>query len=282
MRPGLILRFPLRCKLAAIPLIALAFSMLCAHAEQTKDIQPTGYVTDLASVVSPETKARLETLCTELQQKTEAQLAVVTVNSLEGESVEDYAVALYKQLGVGAKGTDRGALLLVAPKDRKYRVEVGYGLEPVINDARAGDVGRAMVPLLRQGDYNGAIEAATWQLAQYIAAERGVTLSGQPPRRQIKSSPDEDGKFPFGWLIFALILLFFLMGSRRGGSQGRRLGPRGGGGWWIGPMIGGGWGGRGGWGGGGFGGGGGGFFGGGGFGGFGGGSSGGGGASGSW
>jgi uncharacterized protein len=276
MRPGLILRFPLRCTLATVLPVVLAFAILCTRAEQTKDIQPTGYVTDLASVVSPETKARLEALCTELQQKTEAQIAVVTVNSLEGESVEEYAVALYKHLGVGAKGTDRGALVLVAPKDRKYRVEVGYGLEPVINDARAGDVGRAMVPLLRQGDYNGAIEAATWQLAQYIAADRGVTLSGQPPRRQIKSSPDEDGKFPFGWLIFALILLFFLIGSRRGGSQGRRMGPRGGGGWWIGPMIGSGWGG------GGFGGGGGGFSGGGGFGGFGGGSSGGGGASGSW
>jgi uncharacterized protein len=276
MHPGLILRFLLRCTLATVLPVVLAFAILCTRAEQSKDIQPTGYVTDLASVVSPETKARLEALCTELQQKTEAQIAVVTVNSLEGESVEDYAVALYKHLGVGAKGTDRGALVLVAPKDRKYRVEVGYGLEPVINDARAGDVGRAMVPLLRQGDYNGAIEAATWQLAQYIAADRGVTLSGQPPRRQIKSSPDEDGKFPFGWLIFALILLFFLIGSRRGGSQGRRMGPRGGGGWWIGPMIGSGWGG------GGFGGGGGGFSGGGGFGGFGGGSSGGGGASGSW
>ena len=254
----------------------------CALAENINDIHPTGYVTDLAGVVSQETKSRLETLCTELQQKTEAQIAVVTVNSLEGQTVEDYAVALYKQLGVGAKGTDRGVLLLVAPKDRKYRVEVGYGLEPVINDARAGDTGRAMVPLLRQGDYNGAIEAATWQLAQYIAADRGVTLSGQPPRRQIKSSPDDDGKIPFGWIIFALILLFFLIGSRRGGSQGRRMGPGGGSGWWIGPMIGGGLGGRGGWGGGGFGGGGGGFSGGGGFGGFGGGSSGGGGASGSW
>jgi len=278
MRPTIILR----CRLATILPIVLAFAALCTRAEQTKDIHPTGYVTDLAGVISPETKTRLEALCTELQQKTEAQLAVVTVNSLEGESVEDYAVALYKQLGVGPKGTDRGVLLLVAPKDRKYRVEVGYGLEPVINDARAGDVGRAMVPVLRQNNYSGAIEAATWQLAQYIATDRGVTLSGQPPRRQIKSSPDDGGKFPFGMIIFALILLFILIGSRRGGSQGRRMGPRGGSGWWIGPMIGGGSGGRGGWAGGGFGGGGGGFSGGGGFGGFGGGSSGGGGASGSW
>jgi uncharacterized protein len=277
MRPTIILR----CRLATILPIVLAFAALCTRAEQTKDIHPTGYVTDLAGVISPETKTRLEALCTELQQKTEAQIAVVTVNSLEGQSVEEFAVDVYKHLGVGPKGTDRGVLLLVAPKDRKYRVEVGYGLEPVINDARAGDVGRAMVPLLRQNNYSGAIEAATWQLAQYIATDRGVTLSGQPPRRQIKSSPDDGGKFPFGMIIFALILLFILVGSRRGGSQGRRMGPRGGSGWWIGPMIGGGSG-RGNWSGGGFGGGGDGFSGGGGFGGFGGGSSGGGGASGSW
>jgi uncharacterized protein len=248
------LNFRLRCTLAAILPLVLAFAIACAHAEQINDIHPSGFVTDLAGVISPETKSRLEALCTELQQKTEAQLAVVTVNSLEGESVEDYAVNLYKHLGVGPKGTDRGVLLLVAPKDHKYRVEVGYGLEPVINDARAG----------------------------YIAADRGVTLSGQPPQRQIKSSPNEDSKFPLGMIIFALILLFILIRSRSGGSSGGRMGPRGGSGWWIGPMIGGGLGGRGGWGGGGFGGGGGGYSGGGGFGGFGGGSSGGGGASGSW
>jgi uncharacterized protein len=248
----------------------------CALAENINDIHPTGYVTDLAGVVSPETKSRLETLCTELQQKTEAQIAVVTVNSLEGQSVEDYAVALYKHLGVGPKGTDRGVLLLVAPKDRKYRVEVGYGLEPVINDARAGDTGRAMVPLLRQGDYNGAIEAATRQLAQYIAADRGVTLSGQPPARAPARSPDDSKRPGFGWIIFIVIVFYILARAMR--DQGRRIGRRGGGGWWVGPMMGGGTP----WGGGGFGGGGGGFSGGGGFGGFGGGSSGGGGASGSW
>jgi uncharacterized protein len=269
-----------RCKLATILPIALALAVLCARAEQIKDIHPTGYVTDLAGVTSPETKSRLEALCTELQQKTEAQVAVVTVNSLEGQSVDDYAVDLYKHLGVGPQGTDRGLLLLVAPKDRKYRVEVGYGLEPVINDARAGDVGRAMVPLLRQGDYNGAIEAATWQLAQYIAADRGVTLSGQPPARPLARSQQGEISNKLLFIILAVIILLISINVvfRGLGSGDRRRGRRGGGGWWIGPMIGGG----GGWGGGGFGGGGGGFSGGGGFGGFGGGSSGGGGASGSW
>src|SRR6202035_1924369 len=100
----------LRRKFATIPPIALALAALCARAEQIKDIHPTGYVTDLAGVISPETRSRLETLCTELQQKTEAHLSVLTVNSLEGQSVDDYAVDLYKHLGIGFKGTDRGVL----------------------------------------------------------------------------------------------------------------------------------------------------------------------------
>jgi uncharacterized protein len=257
-------------------LIALSVAALCARAEKIKDIHPTGYVTDLAGAIDPTTKASLEALCTEVEQKTGAQIAVVTVKSLEGESVEDYAVALYKQLGVGAKASNRGVLLLIAPSERKYRVEVGYGLEPVINDARAGDVGRQMVPLLRSADYSAAVQFATWQLAKYIADDRGVTLSGRAPQRPAASRKEDSGGFP-GWLAI-LIVLFLIFAASRGG---RGSGRGGGSGWWIGPMIAGSMS-RGGWGGGGFGGGSGGYSGGGGFGGFGGGSSGGGGASGGW
>ncbi len=245
-----------------------------ATAEDIKKIHPIGYVTDLAGAIAPDTKTRLESLCTDLQEKTGAQMAIVTVHSFDGQSLENYSVDLYKQLGVGTKQDNRGVLLLVSPDERKYRIEVGYGLEPVINDARAGDTGRSMVPFLRQGDYSSAIEAAAWQLAKYIADDRGVTLTGQPPARQIRRS---DGRHSGGiptWLIVGIFLLIWLLS--RSGSSGRR----GGGWWWMGPFLGGGWGGGGSsWGGGGFGGGGGG---GGGWGGFGGGSSGGGGASGSW
>jgi uncharacterized protein len=242
-----------------------------AFAENPKNIHPTGYITDLASAIAPNTKARLEALCLEVEEKAGAQIAVVTVHSLEGESVENFAVDLYKQLGVGSKRDNRGVLLLVAPDEHKYRVEVGYGLEPVINDARAGDAGRAMVPLLRQGNYSAAIDTATWTLAKYIAEDRGVSLSGQPPaprrREREHSSPISL------WAIFFVIwIIFSIVRAGRRAAGGRR---GGGGGWWIGPMLGGM---GGGWGGGGFGG----SSGGGGFGGFGGGSSGGGGASGSW
>ena len=215
-----------------------------------------------------------------MEQKTGAQMAIVTVGSLDGESVEPYAVELYKELGVGNKKDNRGVLLLVAPHERKYRIEVGYGLEPVINDARAGDAGRAMVPYLRQGDYNKATEVAAWVLAKFIADDAGVTLSGQPPMRRVQTDDGGRTGFPIFWIVLAVIVLISFFGSLTGGHRG----GSGGSGflWFILGMLmnsSGGRSGSGGWGGGGFGGGGGG---GGGFGGFGGGSSGGGGASGSW
>jgi uncharacterized protein len=266
-------------KLLSLFCLILAFAGAVV-AEDSKKIHPTGYVTDLAGAIQPDTKARLEALATELEQKTGAQMAIVTVHSLEGQSIENYAVDLYKQLGVGSKKDNRGVLLLVSPDERKYRIEVGYGLEPVINDARAGDAGRAMVPFLRKGDFSSAIETAAWQLAKYIADDRGVSLSGQPPVRQVQHRDEGSrGGIPF-WMIIAIFLIIWLLSRSSGGGRG------GGGGWWIWPLLAGwGGGGRGGWGGGGFGGsgwGGGGDSGGGGFGGFGGGSSGGGGASGSW
>jgi uncharacterized protein len=258
-------------------LFLLLAPALATPAENIKNIHPTGYVTDLAGVLTPESKTRLENLCTELEQKTSAQMAIVTVRSLEGETVEQYGNELFQQLGVGNKKENRGVLLLVAPPEHKYWTEVGYGLEPVINDARAGDAGRAMVPFFRQGNYSAGIETAAWQLAKYIADDRGVTLSGAP---QVQPAHDEDNtpQIPF-WLILLLIFIALRVLAKLMSAAGRGR-PRGGG-WWIGPtiggIIGGGFGGSSrGWGGGGFGGGGGGF------GGFGGGSSGGGGAGGSW
>src|SRR5229473_4234063 len=263
-----------------LPCLLLFSASFCA-AEDIKKIHPTGYVSDLAGVIRPEAKERLEALCAEVEQKTGAQMAIVTVQSLEGESVENYAVDLFKQLGVGSKKDNRGVLLLVAPKEHKYRIEVGYGLEPVINDARAGDAGRAMVPYLRQGDYGKATEVAAWHIAKYIADDSGVTLSGQPPAGRIRNSGGGRGNLG-PWYLLALIAFFLLIGGLSSRGGGRRGGGSGGSGllWFLLGMLASDTGRRssGGWGGGGFGGG----SDGGGFGGFGGGSSGGGGAAGGW
>jgi len=268
-----------------LPLCLLVLGACLARAEDTKSIHPSSYVTDLAGVIAPETKTRLESLCSELELKTGAQIAIVTVGSLGEENVENYAVDLFKQLGIGKKKDNRGVLLLVAPHERKYRIEVGYGLEPVINDARAGDAGRAMVPYLRQGDYSKATEVAAWQLAKYIADESGVTLSGQPPGERIANDRPGGGNLGL-WLFLALIAFFVVIGSLSSRGNGRRGDGSTGGGllWFLFGMLANSSGGRsqGGWGGGNWGGGGGFGGGGGGFGGFGGGGSGGGGASGSW
>jgi uncharacterized protein len=260
----------------------LGVLMQSGWAEKIADIQPQGYVTDLAQVINPATRNKIEMLGTELQQKTGAQIAVVTVNSLEGQTREDYAADLYKHLGIGAKGKDNGVLILIAPEDRQYKIEVGYGLEPVINDARAGDVGRDMVPDLRKGDYSAAALVGATGAAQFIAADAGVQLTGVPQRSA--RPPTKEAPWWLAWVIFGGIFLIIRALSRAGRGGGRGSGGGGGMGsalpWMLlgsGMGRGGSWGGgfggsSGGWGGGG----------GGGFGGFGGGSSGGGGAGGSW
>ena len=256
--------------------LLLLFAILPAFADDISKIVPRGYVTDLAGVIPASTRQRLEALCTELEQKTGAQLAIVTVRSLDDRPVEDYAVDLFKHLGVGGKKQDSGVLLLLAPNDRKYRIEVGYGIEPIINDARAGDAGRSMVPFLRQNDFGSAVEVAAWQLAKYVADERGITLSGSPPARPATRRSD-NGVSPIGFwaILFIAFLIFKVFSAAVSNTSGRRAGRGMDGCWWILPFLGGGGGYSGGgssWGGGGDGG----------FGGFGGGSSGGGGASGSW
>jgi uncharacterized protein len=258
--------------LAARLLFVVLFLACTTPAENIKDIHPTSYVTDLAHVINADSKTRLENLCLELEQKTGAQMAIVTVRSLENETVEQYGNELFKQLGVGDKKESRGVLLLIAPTERKYWTEVGYGLEPVINDARAGDAGRLMRSYFIQGNYSAGIEAAAWQLAKYIADDRGVTLSGAPPQRPVRPA-DNNRSIPIFPIIIFIFVVISILRALAGGGRGGRPGS----GWWIGPIIGGMLGGGG---GGGFGGSSGG--GGGGFGGFGGGSSGGGGAGGSW
>ena len=273
-----------RAKLVLLTALVLALCGL-ASSEKVKDIHADGYVTDLANVIDPSTKSKLEALCTEVQQKTGAQIAVVTVDSLDGESKEDYAADLYQHLGVGSKQTNRGVLLLLAPKERQYRIEVGYGLEPVINDARAGDIGRAMVPDLRRQDYSAAVLLAVQQLAQLIAADKGVQLNSVPAGARPPTAPALKLPSWAPWLVIVIIFLVvrgIIRAARRGGG-GPRSGFGGGGGSvlpWL--ILGNTLGGRGGRWGGGFGGSSGGFSGGGGFGGFGGGMSGGGGAGGSW
>ena len=110
---------------------------------------PTGYIDDYAHVLSPSAVSDMEATARELHDKTRAQVFLVTIGTLEGEPVESFANDLFAKWKIGEKKTDRGVLLLFAIKDHKRWIEIGYGLEPILHDAKVGDIGGDMVPALR-------------------------------------------------------------------------------------------------------------------------------------
>jgi uncharacterized protein len=258
---------PFRAALLFLTCIAAAISF--ASAEKVDDLpKPTNYVSDFAGVLSPQTQQGLNALCLQVDRQAHAQIAVVTVKSLDGEPIENFATALEDKWKVGRKGTDRGVLLIFAIQDRKRRIETGYGLEGILPDSKVGVIGRSIVPALKAGNYDAAISSEVVQVAQVIAADAGVSLQAAPrrgpPARPVKQI--SLGQLIVGGLV--LLFLFFLLARfAPSGTLGFLLGML------LGNAFGGGRGGSGGDGDG---------DGGGGFGGFGGGSSGGGGASGDW
>jgi uncharacterized protein len=255
--------------------IALVVALaMTAWSLDTKTLKPTGYVNDFSNTLDASSKLTLEEYCANLERVTGTQMAIVLVNTLDDEPVEDVANRLYRQWGIGKKGKDEGILILLAIKDRKSRAEIGYGIEPIISDGTAGGILRQIRPILQQGNYGGALLAAAQQMGTIIAQSKGVELGGPEPLRVTQRQPRRTS-IPFPLILLGLFFLLWLLS--RGGSGS---GGGGGTGFLTGMILGNMMGGRGGgWGGGGFGGGGGG---GGGFGGFGGGDSGGGGASGGW
>src|SRR6185437_5774004 len=116
--------------LGVVCIVALFFAVP-ALAQNPRSLRPQGYVNDFAHVLAPDSKSAIEALCSEVDHKAQAQIAVVTVRSLEGESVEDYSINLATHWGIGPKQKDRGILILLAPNEHQYRIEVGYGLEPI-------------------------------------------------------------------------------------------------------------------------------------------------------
>jgi uncharacterized protein len=227
---------------------------------------PARLVVDYANILTAAEVETLERKLVALDDSTSNQIAVVTVKSLNGEALEDVAVATFRDWGIGNKKTRNGVLVLVAIEDRKIRIEVGYGLEGAITDVTANDIiNNDIKPNFKQGNYFAGLDAAVNNLSKAASGEYHVA-------RQKSSGGKGGGNF-LGIII--IIIIIIVMIARRGGGGGRG-GNRGGGDFLtpfiIGSLLGGGGNRGGGWGGGDSGG----------FGGFGGGGSGGGGSSGSW
>jgi uncharacterized protein len=237
----------------------------------------TAPVNDFAHVLDADAARQLDARIRALQTASGDAVVVVTVPTIESfGSIEEYAVKLFEQAKIGQRDKDNGVLVLVAVKEHRVRIEVGYGLEEFVTDGFAGDtIRQAMLPEFRRNDYGAGLLAGTTAVINRIADARGVTLAAVP-RPPPSHEGDGSGVPAIVPLLILFIVIFVISRLRSGG-----VGPRGFGrgpwsGWsgGVGPFIGGL--------GGGFGGRMGGGFGGGGFGGFGGGSSGGGGASGGW
>ena len=264
-------------------LLALSFAPGRAAAAVNVDSppKPTGYVSDLAHVVSSTEKEELESFCAQVEQELGVQFALVTIDSLGDQPIRDFALDLFRKWGVGDRKTNQGVLLLLVVKDHKSDVETGRGIEPYLTDGFSGSTLRSMRPQLRAGEYGTALLSGARAMAGQIAQGKGIAFSGnvqvpeEPPARTVRH---HGGGIPGPLILVGIIFLLWLLsrGGRRGG---------GGGGFWTGLLLGNllsvgrRYDGGGGWGGGGFGGDSGG---GGGFGGFGGGDAGGGGASSDW
>lgn len=227
---------------------------------------PPDHVVDLAGIINDGVEMQLNAYLKELEQKTTTQIVILTIQSLDREDIESFSLRTAEKWKLGQKGKDNGLLITVALKDRKYRFEVGYGLESILPDSLVGSIGRQyIVPYFRKGDYSTGIFNATIVIAQTIASYEGVEITGMPKvtargNRQEATKKREIGFFDaiiifavFAVFIFLFIkhprlLLLLLFSSSMGGRRG---GWSGGGG-----FGGGGFGGFGGGGGGGFGGGG--------------------------
>ncbi|MEN8613664.1 TPM domain-containing protein [Dehalogenimonas sp. THU2] len=159
---------------------------------------PQGYVSDFANLFDPTTRSSLESRLELLSKETGTELAVVTVITLDGDSIEGYAVRLFDEWGIGQAGSDNGVLFITALAERQVRIEVGYGLEPVITDGRAGRIlDNSVLPSFREGDYASGIVAGVDALEAFIR-------SGSPP-----TFVEEN---PFRGLFGDLETLFFSIG----------------------------------------------------------------------
>ena len=243
--------------------LLLCASWLGAWAEKVADLPlPTRYVNDFAGVLTADGKSQIEDLCLQVHNQARAEIGVVTIKTLDdGQTVEEFAVALEEKWKLGKKGEDRSALLVLVLNPHKLKVETGYGLEGMLPDAKVGRILDGAVPYATGGDYDRALMTAVQGMADVVAADAGVTLTPivhQYHRQAVQQQQQGLGVgqivLGVGFVILLLVLLrtghigwlFYLLMSMMGGGGGGGGGYGGGGGFGGGGNDGGGFGGSGG------------------------------------
>jgi uncharacterized protein len=181
----------------------------------------TGRVVDVAGILDPSTKAALERKLAEFETKTTGQLVVVTLKSLQGTSIEDYGYQLGRHWQIGQKEKNTGALLIVAPNERKVRIEVGYGLEGTLTDAVSKlIIENSIIPRFRVNDFAGGINRGVDDIIQ------AVSVDAEEWKSRAKKRPDDQPTL-VDLLALALFLFIFVIIVRSVAGQGRRYARNG-------------------------------------------------------
>ena len=165
----------------SVKLLFLTFFIFCSFSAFAKEEVPfpEGRVNDFAGVISPEYKEKINSLIDELGQKTSAEMCVVTRSSIEPYSESEYAQMLFDNWKIGKKGKDNGALILLAVKERRWRIHTGYGVEGILPDSVCGKIGRDhMVPYFKEARYSEGLYYGVAAVASIISKDANVTLDG--------------------------------------------------------------------------------------------------------
>ncbi len=213
-RPAIRYRRDFACSALALALVVLAGSALAAD---LKFPPLTGRVVDDAGILSASTKSDLEAMLAQHEHTSGQQLVVATLSSLQGHSIEDYGYQLGRSWGIGQKGKNTGAILIVAPTEHKVRIEVGYGLEGQLTDAASRVIiENYITPEFHKGDFDAGVMAGTAAILRTLGDDAAANLHSDQAAQPV-TQPSETDSAPFSPFILLLlvVIIFFIMSRRR-------------------------------------------------------------------
>ncbi|MEP7007520.1 MAG: TPM domain-containing protein [Sphingomonas bacterium] len=206
-------------------MLVAALMLLGAQAVQAQTFPKlTGRVVDAADLLSPEQEAQLTQLSADIEKASSRQFVVATVPDLQSYPIEDYGYRLGRAWNIGQKGANNGIMLIVAPNERKVRIEVGYGLEPIMTDALSSQIiNDTILPRFKAGDMPGGIIAG----ANAIGEQMKLPLeAGEARAAKLVAKPvhvrSSGGGIPFPLIFLIIVIAFFILSRIRRGTRGRR------------------------------------------------------------
>ena len=199
--------------------IIFIFVLTIVPAKALENLNFNGFIADNAQVISEQKEKELNSILLDLQNKTKADIAVVTLKSLENRPIEEVALNIGRKYKIGDKKLNNGAVVLVVPQERQARIEVGYGLEGDVTDSQAGNLmDTYMIPYFKDNNYEQGIVDGTTALAIHVAKAYGCELSAKEPSAPIGSNTDDSLSIIIFIIIF--VILIIISSNKKGGSGG--------------------------------------------------------------